>query len=426
MWTTAVDAECIKSAVGVAPSKGWLLCAGLIACVWCFNAGCAAESAPRARDLGVPFQGTPGPLNAITDVSGVEVGQTTLIKGSGPLIAGHGPVRTGVTIIYPLGKGGRDAVAAGRAVINGTGEWTGMALIDELGQLYGPIALTGTGNLSVVHQALIDWAVRSGKLSGDELIMRLLPAVGETLDIRLNDVFGHPMSEADVFAALGGATAGAVAEGNVGGGTGMVAYQFKGGIGTASRVFAADGNHYSVGVLLQANNGRRKDLRIAGIPIGEEIPDLLPQSGQCGADKQACLDADAHATDPAKSSLLVVIATDAPLDSRQLARLARRAALGVGRTGGTANDFSGEFALAFSTASTYPWGAPPRSMGSVSDANEDFMDAIFDAAVQATEEAIVNQLVASRTMEGVNHARVFGLPHDRLIASLKRHQRWSP
>jgi L-aminopeptidase/D-esterase-like protein len=382
-----------------------------------------AGASERARDLGVPFQGTPGPLNAITDVSGVEVGQTTLIRGSGRLITGHGPARTGVTIIYPLGERGRDAVAAGRAVINGTGEWTGMNLIDELGQLYGPIALTGTGNLSLVHQAIIDWAARSGRLSGDELVMRLLPVVGETLDLRLNDVFGHPMTESDVFAALEGATGGPVAEGNVGGGTGMVAYQFKGGIGTASRTFSAHGHNHTVGILLQANNGRRKDLRIAGIPIGEEITDLLPRSGPCATGKSPGPDQETRAIQPAKSSLLIVIATDAPLDSRQLARLARRAALGVGRAGGTANDFSGEFALAFSTATTFPWGKPPRTAGFFSDADEEFMNAIFDAAVQAVEEAIVNQLVASQTMEGADCMRVFAIPHDRLVQSLTLHQR---
>jgi L-aminopeptidase/D-esterase-like protein len=281
----------------------------------------AAASPPRARDLGVPFQGIPGRYNAITDVTGVEVGQTTLIRGSGSLVRGQGPVRTGVTIIHPLGKDAHNGVAAGRAVINGTGEWTGMAMVDEIGQLYGPIALTGTGNLSVVHQALIDWALRRGSFSSDELMMRLIPAVGETLDLPLNDVFGHPMTAADVFAALDGASPGPVTEGNVGGGTGMVAYRFKGGIGTASRVLSVNGTRYVVGVLLQANNGQRKDLRIAGIPIGEEIPDLLPEEPPC-----ATASCQAQQSTPfEKRSLLMVIATDIPLDARQLARVARRA-----------------------------------------------------------------------------------------------------
>ena len=403
-------------------AKAWLRAAGPIA-LGSFLLVCCAAATERARDLGVPFEGTPGPLDAITDVSGVEVGQTTLIRGSGRLTTGHGPVRTGVTIVHPLGKQRHEAVAAGRAVVNGTGEWTGMSLVDEVGRLYGPIALTGTGNLSLVHQALIDWAVRSGKLSGDELIMRLLPVVGETLDFRLNDVFGHPMSEADVFDALDGATAGPVTEGNVGGGTGMVAYQFKGGIGTASRRLSADGRHYTVGVLLQANNGRRMDLRIAGVPIGEEIADLLPRSGSCAPEHTGQEDADGRAVEPAKSSLLVVIATDAPLDARQLSRLVRRTALGIGRMGGTANDFSGEFALAFSTSTTFLWGTASHAEGLISDTNEGLMDAIFDGTVQAVEEAAVNQLVASQTMQGINETCVFALPHDRLIRSLVAHRR---
>jgi L-aminopeptidase/D-esterase-like protein len=399
-----------------------LVCAGLLAASALLRV-LPSSAVERARDLGVPFVGTPGPLNSITDVAGVEVGQTTLIRGSGRLITGQGPVRTGVTVIHPLGKAGRDAVAAGRATLNGTGEWTGLNLVEELGQLYGPIALTGTGNLSLVHQAMIDWAVRSGRFGGDELIMRLLPVVGETLDFRLNDVFGHPMTEADVFAALDNASAGPVAEGNVGGGTGMVAYQFKGGIGTASRAISVNGRRYTVGVLLQANNGNRKDLRIAGIPIGEEIADLLPGPGSCATGSASHGKAEDSGAGPAKSSLLVVIATDVPLDSRQLARLARWAALGIGRTGGTSNDFSGEFALAFSTTSTFPWGMPSRAWA-VADTDEELMNAIFEATVESVEEATVNQLVASQTMQGINGMCVFGLPHERLIQSLVQHHRW--
>jgi L-aminopeptidase/D-esterase-like protein len=382
------------------------------------SAANAAAAAPRARDLGVPFAGQPGPLNAITDVPGVAVGQTTLISGSGPLVEGHGPVRTGVTVIFPQGKDGTAAVAAGRAVINGTGEWTGMAVVDELGELFGPIALTGTGNLGVVHQALVDWSGRPGYLPPDARFWRLLPAVGETLDIALNDVFGHAMTRDHVFAALDSAKGGPVAEGNVGGGTGMTAYEFKGGIGTASRVFTVRGKAYTVGVLVQANNGKRKELRIAGVPIGEEITDLRPElDGKAAADPANPVEA--------KRSLLVVIATDAPLDGRQLARVARRAALGIGRVGSTAHDLSGEFALAFSTTNTFPVDGVREPRIPISDEDEAFLNPLFDATAEGVEEAIVNQLVASQTMQGANNAVVHGLPHDRLIKALKAHNRWT-
>jgi L-aminopeptidase/D-esterase-like protein len=371
----------------------------------------ATQAATRARDLGVPFDGTPGKLDAITDVPGVEVGQTTVIRGNGPLVRGRGPVRTGVTIIFPTGKTGRNAVAAGRTVINGTGEFTGMALVDEVGQLFGPIGLTGTGNISIVRDAMIDWAGRPGYLPDDEFIIHTLPAVGETLDIPLNDAFGHPLSREDVFAALDGAKPGPVAEGNVGGGTGMIAYGFKGGIGTASRVVADGDRSYIVGVLLQANHGARRDLRIAGVPVGEEISDLKPEMR------------DRERPSP-KNSLLVIIATDVPLQAHQLQRVARRAALGVGRTGSTAGNYSGEFALAFSTTNTSSWSGAPEKKLVVNDNDQGLMDALFRATVEAVEEALVNQLVASETMVGADDARVYGLPHDRLVSLLKKYNRY--
>lgn len=372
-----------------------------------------AEHAPRARALGVPFEGIPGPKNAITDVPGVEVGQTTLIRGSGKLKRGKGPVRTGVTIIHPRGKTGLDAVAAGFSTINGTGEFTGTRMIDETGLLIGPIALTGTGNLPVVQQALTDWGARPGYLPDDLVYWRLLPIVGETLDLRLNDVFGHPMTEADVFAALDNANDEPVAEGNVGGGTGMVAYGFKGGIGTASRIATAADKSYTVGILLQANHGKRSDLRIAGIPLGDEL--------------SSCQDAAISTPavePPVKNSLLVVIATDAPLAPHQLNRLARRAALGIGRNGSTAGNQSGEFILAFSTTNTTSLsGGPPAGSG-ISDVEDTLMNALFHAVVQGVEEALVNQLVASRTMTGANGETVCALPLDQLQMALKRHDRY--
>ncbi len=369
-----------------------------------------ADAPARARDLGVPFHGTPGTYNAITDVSGVEVGQTTLISGNGKLVVGHGPVRTGVTVVLPTGKTGNDAVAAGRAVINGTGEWTGMLFIDETGYFFGPIALTGTGNIGVTHQALVDWAIRPGAVQQDEWFTRLLPLVGETLDMPLNDVFGHPLNKEHVLEALNGAAGGSVAEGAVGGGTGMISYDFKGGIGTSSRVIAVDGKRFTVGVLLQANHGTRRDLRIAGVPVGQEISDLMPTSRAPSK----------------KSSCLVVIATDAPLLPHQLQRLARRAALGFGRNGSFAEDFSGEFVLAFSTTNRFAFTQGWKQMSIVNDANEKVLDELFEAAVDATEEALVNQLVAAKTMTGADGFTVYGLPHDRLIALLKKYGRYSP
>lgn len=370
-----------------------------------------AAKTPRARDLGVPFPGKPGPYNAITDVAGVEVGHTTLIRGSGPLQLGKGPVRTGVTIIHPLGKKSLDAVAAGFAVINGTGEFTGTRVIEELGLLIGPIALTGTGNIPVVDQAMLDWAARPGYLPPDQQFLRVGPVIGETLDSHMNDVLGHPMTEQDVFSALDTAKGGPVAEGNVGGGTGMQAYEFKGGIGTASRVVASDGRSYTIGVLVQANNGRREDLRVAGIPIGELITTEMPE----GPGTQPAT------TRTDKNSLLIVIATDAPLQPHQLDRLARRAVLGVGRNGSTARNTSGEFALAFSTTNRSPINGKSSVQEKISDLDGVLMNDLFTATVQATEEAIINQLIASKTMVGANGYKIYGLPHDRLVEILSKH-----
>ena len=258
----------------------------------------AQQHAPRPRDLGVPFPGSPGTNNAITDVKGVEVGQSTLIRGDDVVAPGTGAIRTGVTVIHPLGKASIDAVAAGFAVINGTGEFTGTRMVDETGLLLGPIGLTGTANIPTVSQSFMNWAARPGYLPKDQVFTHFLPVVAETLDARLTDILKPALTEKDVFAALDGAASGPVAEGNVGGGTGMQAYRFKGGIGTASRVVKVKGDTYTVGVLLQANNGRRTDLRIAGVPVGEAIKDLLP--GKATApDTQS---------DKSKNSLLVIIA----------------------------------------------------------------------------------------------------------------------
>jgi L-aminopeptidase/D-esterase-like protein len=363
----------------------------------------------RARDLGVPFEGSPGAFNAITDVPGVAVGHSTLIEGG----EGDHAIRTGITVIHPLGADGRGAVAAGRAVINGTGEWTGMHLVDEIGEFFGPVALTGTGNLGVVHRALVEWSSRQSDLLEDELYMRSLPVVGETLDSMLNDVFGGALGREHVFAALDRASSGPVTEGNVGGGTGMVAYQFKGGIGTSSRVVAMDDRRYTVGVLVQTNHARRRELRIAGIPIGAAIADLMPSVGS--------IQAEGSISERRKSSLLVVIATDAPLQSHQLSRMARRASLGVGRSGSTAGGFSGEFALAFSTANSQHLNEGMLSANFIHDHDSKSLNALFRGTVEAVEEALVNQLVASETMTGKRGLQVYSLPHDRLVDLLRRH-----
>lgn len=377
-----------------------------------------AVAQPRARDLGIPFEGIPGANNAITDVVGVEIGQTTLVRGEGALEIGKGPVRTGVTIIHPLGKTNFNGVAAGRAVLNGTGEWTGMQLVDEVGAFFGPVALTGSGNVGLVHQSLMAWSALHTPAA--VLQTRVLPVVGETLESRLSDVFGKPMTEADVFAAVDGARSGPVAEGNVGGGTGMIAYGFKGGIGTSSRVVGKNGQRYTVGVLVQANHGRREELRIAGVPVGAEVKGAWPE-----ANGKILIGPDAGKAIPEKNSLLVVIATDAPLMPHQLERVARRAALGIGRNGSTAGNLSGEFALAFSTSTVLSLEGAWKFAdgGPIADLDSDTMNDLFAGTVQATEEALVNQLIASETMTGANNIKVHGLPHEEILRILKSYQR---
>lgn len=393
----------------------WLAISLLGACA-IISTPVAAASETRARDLGIPFEGIPGENNAITDVTGVEVGQVTILRGEGELSIGHGPVRTGITVIHPRGKASLDGVGAGLAVINGTGELTGAHLIEEVGGFFGPIALTGTGNVGTVIKYIQAWTVKTFPAEARE--SRILPVVGETLDSPLNDVFGDPLKESDVFSALDGAKAGAVLEGNVGGGTGMIAYGFKGGTGTASRVVRSGNRTYTIGVLVQSNHGNREDLRVAGIPVGKEIagyhPERLSKAPASNNNEKA-----------EKNSLLVIIATDAPMMPHQLKRLARRAALGVGRNGSTAGNLSGEFALAFSTSSLLSLSGDPQFpvTGPVSDLDSQTMNGLFSAAVQATEEALVNQLVASETMTGAGGITVYGLPHRELVRTLRKHRR---
>ncbi|KGE04382.1 DmpA family aminopeptidase [Pseudohaliea rubra] len=367
-----------------------------------------ASEALRARDLGIPFDGEPGPLNAITDVTGVLVGHSTLIKGTGKRVVGEGPVRTGVTAVLPRGRDLSRMVAAGRAVINGTGEMTGSWLIDETGYFGGPVMLTGTTSVGMVHHATARWL--RDRLPPSQWIAGLIPVVTETLDSHLNDVWGFHVQAEHVFHALDSAQGGTVAEGNVGGGTGMIAFAFKGGIGTASRRVPIGESSYTVGVLLQANHGKREDLLIAGVPVGREIGDLMPTRAQAAADK---------------NSLVIILATDAPLTATQLRRLARRAALGVGRGGSIGGYMSGELALAFSTGNTVAIGQQQQTLTSPTAWHGEALNGLFKAAVQATEEALVNSLVAAETMTGADGLTVFELPEARLQSVLKRYNRLS-
>jgi len=362
---------------------------------------CGAQSRSRARDLGVPFEGTPGPLNAITDVKGVEVGHTTLISGEGALKVGMGPVRTGVTAVLPRGRGNSDPVFAGWFTENGNGEMTGTTWVEESGFLEGPVMITNTHSVGVVRDAVIAWRVKNGQPKHSEYWWSL-PVVAETWDGWLNDVNGFHVHPEHVFAALDSARPGPVEEGNVGGGTGMICYEFKGGIGTASRQLPERKGGYTVGVLLQCNHGSRHELRIAGAPVGREIRDE-PAYGRDNG------------------SIIVVVATDAPLLPHQMKRIARRVTLGLGRNGSTAGNGSGDIFIAFSTANPGAFDAKKTTRPEMM-AN-DQLDPLFEATVQAVEEAEVNALVAAKTMVGIANHRVIALPHDRLRAVLEKYNR---
>ncbi len=363
---------------------------------------------PRARDLGVPFDGNPGPLDAITDVQGVEVGYTTLISGQGKLVVGKGPVRTGVTAILPRGRQSSDPVFAGWFSLNGNGEMTGTTWVEESGFLEGPVMITNTHSVGVVRDAVIDWRVKHGQPEGSEYWWSL-PVVAETYDGFLNDVNGFHVHPEDVFHAIDTAQGGAIAEGNVGGGTGMVCYEFKGGTGTASRRLPARSGGYTVGVLVQCNCGSREFLRVAGVPVGREIPGPKVWAGVLPPGQEDT------------GSIIIAVATDAPLVSNQLKRLARRAALGLARTGSISGNGSGDIFIAFSTAN--PRAAMPNGIRHIEMLPNDQMDPLFEATVQSTEEAIINAMVAARTMTGINNNTVQALPHDKLREVLKKYNR---
>src|SRR5256712_7592431 len=363
---------------------------------------------PRARDLGVPFDGPPGPLNAITDVSGVTVGHTTLISGEGKLQVGKGPVRTGVTAVLPRGKDSMmNPVFAGWWSLNGNGEMTGTTWVEESGFLEGPVMITNTHSVGVVRDAVIQWRVQHGQPDPTGYWWSL-PLVAETWDGWLNDINGFHVKPEHAFHAIDSAHSSSVEEGNVGGGTGMICNGFKGGIGTSSRKLDEKAGGHTVGVLVQCNYGTKDNLRIAGIPVGREIAGDDPYASTSFAN-------DDH------GSIIVVVATDAPLVAHQLKRLARRVSLGLGRNGSTSGNGSGDIFIAFSTANS--GSAATDHVGDLKMLPNCKLGPVFAATVQATEEAIVNAMVAAETMTGIEDHKVIALPHDKLRAVLRKYNR---
>ena len=385
----------------------------------------AGAQKPRARDLGISalIGGTPGALDAITDVKGVEVGHATIIRGEpGPLHVGTGPVRTGVTIVHPRGRVSNDPVFGAWFTLNGNGEMTGTTWLQEGGFLEGPIGITNTHSVGVVRDAILAWKVGQPGMQPWGL-----PVVAETYDGGLNDINGFHVKPEHALAALNGARGGMVPlEGAVGGGTGMVCEGFKGGIGTASRTLPTAQGGYTVGVLVQCNFGAMRDMRVAGVPVGAELGDLaaciageVPGTStrrRCGAPP-----ADADAADVEQGSIIVIVATDAPMMPHQLKRIATRVALGVGRAGGSGGNGSGDIFVAFSTANAA--AAAQNDTAQVTMVSNDAISPLFAATIQATEEAILNAMLAAETMTGANNLRVHALPADRLVAVLKKYGR---
>jgi D-aminopeptidase len=364
----------------------------------------AAQTKPRARDLGVPFEGTPGPLNAITDVAGVEVGHQTLIEGDN--------VRTGVTVVWPRGEASSDPAFGGFFSQNGNGDMTGTHWLTESGFLDGPVLITNTHSVGVVRDAFLAWLVKNNRKPGTntfDLGFYTYPVVAETWDGVLNDINGFHVKPSDVDAAIAAAKSGPVPEGNVGGGTGMICYGFKGGIGTSSRRLDASQGGYTVGVLVQCNCGARRQLLVAGVPVGEEIMRNQPRASAGWPYR------------PDVGSIIIVVATDAPLLPHQVQRLARRATMGLARTGSTSGNGSGDIFIAFSTAN--PNAAAAKQPVNVTMLPNDSINPIFEATVQATEEAIINAMVGAETMSGAHGSTVTALPHDQLRDALKKYNR---
>lgn len=369
-------------------------------CTYAISSNLSGQTKPRARDLGIPFDGITGPLNSITDVDDVLVGHVTLISGEGSLVVGKGPVRTGVTTILPRGSNPSDPVFAGWFALNGNGEMTGTTWVEESGFMEGPIAITNTHSVGVVRDAIIAWQTQTG----NAFQPWSLPVVAETYDGNLNDINGFHVTKEHLFSAINASTGGPVAEGNVGGGTGMRCLGFKCGIGTSSRIVSAEAN-YMVGVLVQANYGSREQLMIAGVPVGKHL-ELKPEQESPYQDR---------------GSIIIVVATDAPLLPHQLKRVARRASLGVARTGGTASNGSGDIFIAFSTSNPNTAGKRPSS--SLLMLNNSNLSTIFQATVEATEEAIINAMIAAETMEGRDGNRSEAIPHGELLKILDSYGR---
>ena len=404
------------------------------------NSSAPRAAEPRARDLGVPFDGTPGRFNAITDVAGVEVGFKTLISGEGRLVVGKGPVRTGVTAIFPRGKAGTKSVFAGFFAGNGNGDMTGTHWIEESGLLETPILITNTGSVGVVRDAAVAWMVQHQHYG-----QFWYPVAAETADWPLNDIRGQHVTTQDAWDALDSATSGPVPEGNVGGGTGMICNGFKGGTGTSSRVLAAEDGGYTVGVLAQCNYGSTEQLRVAGIPVAREmklqapcVETLLdpPVRDWDGSIAPLCKPDIAATTDDMQrlehGSIIVIVATDAPLTPDQLKRLARRVSVGLGRVGAIEGDGSGDIFLAFSTANAGadegnsaepPFTSPNASVERVQSWK---LNPLFTAVVQATEESVINAIIAAKTMTGADYWVVPALPHDQLREVLRKHGMVNP
>ena len=387
----------------------------------------ATQTRARGRDLGIPFSGQTGPANAITDVAGIAVGHVTLIEGEGKLIPGQGPIRTGVTAILPRPRGNWDPVFAGTFNLNGNGDMTGVNWIKESGFLEGPILLTGTHSVGTVRDAAIQWQLKNGR----EFVFTY-PIVAETFDF-LNDANGEHVKPIHAIQALDRAKPGPVEEGAVGGGTGMGCNGFKGGIGTSSRVLSKEQGGYTIGVLVQCNYGG--DLRILGVPIRPDIADLgtcttLPQPlsrpwtrriPPCSPTGGAAMADPAARDHEGRGSIIVVVATDAPLLPHQLERITRRVGMGLGRLGSWAGNSSGDLFLAFSTANA--GAARPEGTPSLTMLPNDRIDPLFSATIDATEEAVVNAMLAAQTMTGADGIRSFGLPGDRVVATLKKYNR---
>lgn len=370
---------------------------------------CIQAQKPRARDIGIPFEGTPGQFNAITDVHGVEVGYSTIISGQGKNILGKGPVRTGVTAILPRGKT-NNPVFANWYSLNGNGEMTGTTWVTESGFLETPIMITNTNSVGVVRDAVLKWFVEKHWYKED--FWYTYPVVAETYDGFLNDIYGFHVKESNAYEALDSAKSGFIREGNVGGGTGMMCLGFKGGTGTASRIVKIKDSAYTIGVLVQSNFGTKKYLTIAGVPIGKELKDTLNNELKLPP---------ASYRKEGDGSIIVIVATDAPLLPHQLKRIASRVPLGIGIVGGRGSNGSGDIFIAFSTAN--PSAFQRKDFTKVEELPNDLISPLFDATVQAVEEAIINAMVAAETMEGINGNKSYALPHKLVIDLLKKYNR---